>query len=74
LQLGDTLIPIINDRIDSKEEIVNYFSQNEQYWQELHHLLFEFHIINGTLICPTTGREFLVRDGIPNMLLHEDEI
>jgi multifunctional methyltransferase subunit TRM112 len=41
---------------------------------EIHHLLFEVHVQNGALICPTTGRRFPVKDGIPNMLLHEDEV
>ena len=27
----------------------------------------------GDLVCPETGRRFPVSDGIPNMLLNEDE-
>ena len=59
---------------------------------ELHHLLFEVHVIEGFLICPESGnpkpissvaifmidiyagRKFPIHDGIPNMLLHEDEV
>eukprot|EP01039_Chlorochromonas_danica_P007594 gene7594-8394_t len=41
---------------------------------ELHHLLFEVHVLEGSLVCPATGRRFPVKDGIPNMLLHEDEV
>jgi hypothetical protein len=26
------------------------------------------------LVCPETGRKFPVNKGIPNMLLHEDEV
>lgn len=40
----------------------------------LHHLLFNIHILEGVLACPETNREFVVKDGIPNMVLHEDEI
>lgn len=47
---------------------------SEEFLQQLHHILFEIHIQDGTLICPTTGRSFPVKDGIPNMLLHEDEV
>lgn len=40
----------------------------------LHHVLFEIHVLEGELVCPESGRRFFVRDGIPNMLLHEDEL
>jgi multifunctional methyltransferase subunit TRM112 len=40
----------------------------------LHHLLMNVHVRNGALICPESHREFPIRDGIPNMILHEDEI
>jgi multifunctional methyltransferase subunit TRM112 len=42
--------------------------------ENIHHLLFEINVETAKLICPETGREFNVNDGIPNMLLHEDEI
>lgn len=41
---------------------------------QLHFCLFDVHLIEGFLICPATGRKFPVKDGIPNMILHEDEI
>ena len=47
---------------------------DESLMQEIHHLLFEVHVTSGWLICPSTGRKFPIKDGIPNMLLHEDEI
>jgi uncharacterized protein YbaR (Trm112 family) len=40
----------------------------------LHHVLFEVHLQEGELVCPESGRRFFVREGIPNMLLHEDEL
>ncbi|KAL7573795.1 hypothetical protein ACA910_007824 [Epithemia clementina (nom. ined.)] len=40
----------------------------------LHKILFDVHLIDGALICPGTGRRFPVKDAIPNMLLHADEI
>jgi multifunctional methyltransferase subunit TRM112 len=36
--------------------------------------LFEIHVLEGMLVCPDTGREFPIKDGIPNMILHEDEL
>jgi multifunctional methyltransferase subunit TRM112 len=31
-------------------------------------------VINGELICPESGRKFVINKGIPNMLLNEDEL
>lgn len=42
--------------------------------QKLHHLLLEIDIIEGHLSCPETGRVFPINQGIPNMLLNEDEV
>ncbi|XP_070497499.1 multifunctional methyltransferase subunit TRM112-like protein [Chironomus tepperi] len=44
------------------------------FLQKLHHLLLEIEIVNGSLICPETGRVFPISNGIPNMLLNEDEV
>ena len=30
--------------------------------------------MEGDLVCPQTGRKFPVKNGIPNMLLNEDEV
>ena len=48
--------------------------ENEEVLKQLHLLLFEVHIQDGYLICPESNRKFPIKDGIPNMLLHEDEI
>jgi multifunctional methyltransferase subunit TRM112 len=40
----------------------------------LNRALFDVYVVEGYLICPDTGRRFPVKDGIPNMILHEDEI
>jgi len=40
----------------------------------LHFFLFDIHVIEGFLVCPDTGRRFPIKDGIPNMILHEDEV
>lgn len=47
---------------------------DDQFLETLHHVLFDIHLIEGFLICPGTGRKFPVRESIPNMILHEDEI
>ncbi|XP_023301480.2 multifunctional methyltransferase subunit TRM112-like protein [Lucilia cuprina] len=47
---------------------------NEELLQKLHHLLLEVDVLEGQLECPETGRVFPITDGIPNMLLNEDEV
>lgn len=42
--------------------------------QKIHHLLLEIDVIEGHLSCPETGRVFPINQGIPNMLLNEDEV
>jgi multifunctional methyltransferase subunit TRM112 len=42
--------------------------------EALYHVLFNIHVLEGNLICPDTGRKFPIKQGIPNMILHEDEI
>ena len=40
----------------------------------LHILLLEVHVLEGTLIDKENGRAFKIDNGIPNMILLEDEI
>mmetsp|Transcript_12850 Transcript_12850/g.19504 ORF Transcript_12850/g.19504 Transcript_12850/m.19504 type:complete len:132 (-) Transcript_12850:202-597(-) len=49
-------------------------SMDEEVIEMLHKVLFDIHVLDGDLVCPDTGRKFPIRDGIPNMVLHEDEI
>lgn len=34
----------------------------------VHKALFDIEVITGTLICPESGKEFPIKEGIPNML------
>ncbi|XP_051124042.1 multifunctional methyltransferase subunit TRM112 homolog A [Andrographis paniculata] len=47
---------------------------SDEFLHRFHHALLELHLEEGALICPETGRKFPVNKGIPNMLLHEDEV
>ncbi|KAK9293134.1 hypothetical protein L1049_021120 [Liquidambar formosana] len=47
---------------------------SDEFLKKFHHALLELHLEEGALICPETGRRFPVNKGIPNMLLHEDEV
>ncbi|KAG8079680.1 hypothetical protein GUJ93_ZPchr0007g4483 [Zizania palustris] len=42
--------------------------------RRLHRALLEIHIEEGALVCPDTERCFPISRGVPNMLLHEDEV
>ena len=55
-------------------EITEELKANEAFLQKVHHALLDLHMMEGNLVCPETGRPFAVKDGIPNMLLHEDEV
>lgn len=48
--------------------------EDESLLASLHTVLFDVHVIEGHLVCPDTGRKFPIKDGIPNMILHEDEL
>lgn len=47
---------------------------DENLVNDLHLVLFDVHVKNGFLVCPSTKRKFPIKDGIPNMILHEDEV
>jgi uncharacterized protein YbaR (Trm112 family) len=47
---------------------------DEAFLKLVHKLLLDVHVLEGALICPETGRRFPITAGIPNMLLHEDEV
>ena len=46
---------------------------DEAFLKAFHHALLEVHLEEGGLVCPETGRRFPVSQGIPNLLLQEEE-
>ncbi|XP_057978729.1 multifunctional methyltransferase subunit TRM112 homolog A-like [Malania oleifera] len=56
------------------EEAEASMLEEEEFLKKFHHALLELHLEEGDLVCPETGRRFQVKKGIPNMLLHEDEV
>lgn len=48
--------------------------QNEEFLKKMHNILFQFHVIEGALICPECKRHYEIKNGIPNLLLTDDEI
>ena len=60
--------------IDGIEEMTEEMAaSDEDLLRRIHRLLFEIHIQEGALICPESHRRFPIKDGIPNLLLNEDE-
>ena len=58
-----------------KVEILNDESlNNEDLLKKLHNVLLELEVIEGELVCPETGRKFQISNGIPNMLVNDDEV
>jgi len=47
---------------------------DEALLRNLHTLLLDIHIEEGELTCPACERKYPIKDGIPNMLLREDEV
>ncbi|XP_069501248.1 multifunctional methyltransferase subunit TRM112-like protein [Ambystoma mexicanum] len=58
---------------DLPRELISDFESNEDFLRKVHHVLMEVEVIEGTLKCPESGREFPITKGIPNMLLNEEE-
>ena len=56
------------------QSLPDNFDKDQDFLKKAHHVLMEVEIINGDLVCPESGRKFPVADGVPNMLLNEDEV
>jgi len=55
-------------------QVPDGYEANDAFLKLAHHALLEVEVQEGFLVCPETGRKFPVRNGIPNMLLNEDEV
>ena len=62
-------LPSVLPTVDGDE-----LRNDTQLLSNLHTVLMDVHILEGNLVCPDTGRKFPVKEGIPNMILHEDEV
>lgn len=56
------------------EQFSEQLLEDDEFVRNAHRVLFDVHVITGHLVCPETGRKFPIKDGIPNMLLNEDEV
>ncbi|XP_067662802.1 multifunctional methyltransferase subunit TRM112-like protein [Haliotis asinina] len=50
------------------------YETDQEFLKQAHHVLMQVEVIEGNLVCPESGRKFPISNGIPNMLLNEDEV
>ncbi|XP_072031043.1 multifunctional methyltransferase subunit TRM112-like protein [Amphiura filiformis] len=55
-------------------EPIDDYENNEEFLKEVHRVMLEVEVMEGYLVCPESGRKFPIKNGIPNMLLNEDEV
>lgn len=48
--------------------------EDEMFLRAVHDAIMDFHVEEGELVCPKCERKFPISMGIPNMLLHDDEV
>ena len=66
---------ILTFGVDSfPKEFKQEFVQDEEFLHELHNYLLQTHIIEGYLECPNCKRKYPIKNGIPNMILKDEEI
>ena len=63
-----------SEGLPKSETLSDEALNNEEILKKLHQVLLEVEVIEGDLICPETGRKFPIRNGIPDMLINDDEI
>lgn len=72
------VVPELPDSIDTMlggdDGVDGGGDSDEAFLRQIHTVLFDLHVVEGHLVCPDTGRRFPISMGIPNMILHEDEI
>ncbi len=44
------------------------------FLKAVHDLVMDVHVTEGSLVCPHCGRAYPITNGIPNMLLNDDEL
>lgn len=47
---------------------------DDDFLKSVHTVLMEVDIQSGRMVCPRCDHVYVITDGIPNMLLHEDEV
>ena len=72
--LDQTVVPELPESIEIGNKEGDDVQIDEDLLKKLHTVMFDIHVVEGDLVCPDTGRRFNIKMGIPNMVLHADEI
>ncbi|GFO49638.1 tRNA methyltransferase 112-like protein [Plakobranchus ocellatus] len=56
------------------EQLGDDVKDNTDLLKALHNAMLQVEVIEGDLVCPESGRKFPIANGIPNMLLLENEV
>ena len=56
------------------EQVHEGLLNDDGFLRRLHHALLEVTVVEGSLACPETGRQFPISESIANLMLHEDEV
>ena len=64
----------LNISIFDLEKMTEEQLQDKDVLEYLHNILFEVEIEDGNLVCANCGREYMIKRGIPDMVLKDDEI
>uniref|UniRef100_A0A914QP16 Multifunctional methyltransferase subunit TRM112-like protein n=1 Tax=Panagrolaimus davidi TaxID=227884 RepID=A0A914QP16_9BILA len=62
------------ENLEIPNELPSDWENNETFLNVAYKLLNCINVVEGELECPETGRKFIIRDSIPNMLANEDEV
>ncbi|XP_045108021.1 multifunctional methyltransferase subunit TRM112-like protein [Portunus trituberculatus] len=64
----------VGHKEDLPDTLPEGYENDNELLKRLHHVLLEVEVVSGCLECPETQRKFPISNGIPNMLLNEDEV
>lgn len=59
---------------DLPKELKEEHLGNENFLLKMHNMLFQFHVVEGKLVCGECKRVYPIKNGIPNLLLDDSEI
>ncbi len=48
--------------------------EDQAFLKSVHDLVMDIHVMEGSLVCPHCARAYPIKNGIPNMLLTDEEL